>query len=102
MGLAVRDLFAAERAEVTADRGDLTCVLYGSRALAPFARSAVSRAFLSAISLNGLKRQSAAPCWTRRRRNSASITMKDEAGEASTNTWRFASRPTDFWSPNGV
>ena len=35
-------------------------------------------------------------------RNSASITMKDEVGEAFTTTWRSASQPTDSWSPNGV
>jgi hypothetical protein len=35
-------------------------------------------------------------------RNSASITMKVEAGEAFTTTWRSASQPTDSWSPNGV
>ena len=35
-------------------------------------------------------------------RNSASITMKGEAGEAFTTTWRSASRLTDSWSPNGV
>ena len=35
-------------------------------------------------------------------RNSASITMKVEAGEAFTTTWRSASQPTNFWSPNGV
>ena len=35
-------------------------------------------------------------------RNSASITMKEEAGEASTTTWGSASRPTDSWSPNEV
>ena len=35
-------------------------------------------------------------------RNLASITMKDEAGEAFTTTWRSASQPTDSWSPNEV
>ena len=35
-------------------------------------------------------------------RNSASITMKDEVGEAFTTTWRSASQPTDSWSPNEV
>ena len=35
-------------------------------------------------------------------RNWASITMKVEAGEAFTITWRSASQPTDSWSPNGV
>ena len=34
--------------------------------------------------------------------NWASITMKVEAGEAFTITWRSASQPTDSWSPNGV
>ena len=33
-------------------------------------------------------------------RNWASITMKVEAGEAFTTTWRSASQPTDSWSPN--
>ena len=34
--------------------------------------------------------------------NWASITMKVEAGEAFTTTWRSASQPTDSWSPNEV
>ena len=35
-------------------------------------------------------------------RNLASVTMKEEAGEAFTTIWRSASQPTDSWSPNGV
>ena len=34
--------------------------------------------------------------------NLASVTMKEEAGEAFTTIWRSASQPTDSWSPNGV
>ena len=35
-------------------------------------------------------------------RNSGSITTRGEVGEASTTTWRSASRHTDSWSPRGV